>query len=1054
MRYIKRDKIKNNSKAGALLPLVALGIVAVAGMVPFLISNTDTNQKLNVGIDEANKITWAIESAAHEKLKSETSSESKGLGEATAYEENKGSINFNYGDESGFKAIGEVVQYNSFLNKNSCIVARGSSSRGDDVIDMHQLTYGVTKPGVSTINNITYCWNKNGKLFEVDPKTNQLVAIPNVDKVWQVVSDGTYPIVLTTSRTAVQLIPNGDKYNTKELQGDFYQLAENGGNFSAGITSKNQLADFEGNTIFNKENNKVEDLAVSNNHGLFLVAKNPDNPKEGYELWGWGDNAAGQINCVSGVKQYNTPTTVACTLKSKEGVTSGSISPMNDFTTISDYFSGTYKYAGQTIKAGDSNGGGACIITNPYRGEDPHKHLGANQDQCTCPLCLDVWDLHKQDGVVLSTNLKITEEQAINNLQLMLDSQGLSDTAKKGISCCKLTNLDTGEVINFIGKQPDLKESIVSPLGNVYLVDIVDKDIGYSDVRDKDMNVISKGSYYTLKEGNYNIEFGYLTKTSSTGRHHPAPDDIISYPHHAAGPLTSNSDWWVLNGSDSNKTRTDDNGNTWTKNGNYWVYEYETNTQNNGTNKRTVTSIRLSQQNNELYQQTVTTEQKRTYNTWTTTSTNATDMTKVATFVKPTVDANDAWWQLTGNKTTDWFTTYRKDSNGNYWYQDNSNSNIWYSYSKVNGYYWKQDTTTGNLYRSSSNSTSSSNWGNPIATINIPADKDWWVLGNSINWYGDKNDQNGNTWEKNGNYYYMTNSSGRWAQDSNGNLYKVVNGSYQRVDGSGNPTNTNTNTDTSTGTGTSTSTNTDTDTSVDYSGYTFTKYQNDALFWGIDPKAKPEAELIAQKQKTQGTGYFGGSSNLTLKNEELFGAIFRLNTNMFNLRGGMEYDDEVPTYYALAAGDNFSLAIIARKTDMPTDKTKLPPDFYIVGWGNNEYGQCGVDVPKGDDKNITMTIMPSAAFEDPDDIKKYRDMKAGKYHALFLTTDGKVYGWGGETQKALPHRIKSLSGIVSISAGYETCSALDKNGYIYTWTPNSEDKIVKIDASGRNFKTE
>ena len=220
----------------------------------------------------------------------------------------------------------------------------------------------------------------------------------------------------------------------------------------------------------------------------------------------------------------------------------------------------------------------------------------------------------------------------------------------------------------------------------------------------------------------------------------------------------------------------------------------------------------------------------------------------------------------------------------------------------------------------------------------------------------------------------------------------------------------------------------------------FQSFATDAVFWGINPRAITEEELKRLKAKS-------GGMNLSLTQSQVFGQVFRLNQDIFNIRGGIEYDNEEPTYYALAAGDNYSLAIIVRKSDMPT--SGIPTTFNIVGWGDDTYGQLGVGVASGPQQ---MTILSIKS----DVVANYRDLKAGKYHALFLTKNGKVYSWGGSTTKATPHPVEalnSLSGdkkIISVSAGNDCSSAIDNEGNIYTWTVSNENPVVI--AGGPSFE--
>ena len=760
---MKNKKISLNpqkvNKKGALLPFVALGILAVAGLVPFLTENTDTNAKLTQNYDEANKITWAIESAAQEKLKIENvNSIYKGLGNSTTYKETKGDVVFNYGSDSSkpsFQAIGEVSQYNSFLNKNFCILANGTSSRTDNTINLRNLSCGYVKPGVATINNTTYAWDKNGKLYEID-SNNELKAISNISgKVWQVVAGkNSNPAILTTGLEAYYITPNSSSSEIDNKVKNLYQIANAGIGDSFGITIQNQLASLDGKTIFS--GGKVEDLAVGSNHGLFLVAKDENDASKGYDLYGWGNNQSKQINCKSDTAEFSTPVKVECSLSAPTGVYAGSISPMNENQTIEEYFSNTYGYAnGKTS---------ACYIENPYNGGEIEYHRGANNDRCTCALCLDIWDLHKNSNI--STIVKFSEPQDVKSLQFMIDRDGARGISynyprtvtervwKNGrwsytyvpvdlYTKCSFIKVDdngkaTGEGFSFISKNNfDNSGSIVSPLGNVYLLDF-----------DNDLSTV-----YDLSGSNV---------VSTEGMNIPVGKYTLKVQYAESSQIPSNSD--------------------------------------------------------------------------------------------------------------------------------------------------------------------------------------------------------------------------------------------------------------------------------------FTTFATDALFWGINPRAITEDELKALKAKS-------GGMNLSLTQSQVFGQVFRLNQDIFNIRGGIEYDDEVPTYYALAAGDNYSLAIIVRNTDMPTDGSK-PTAFHIIGWGDDTYGQLGVGVASGPQK---MTILPIGS----DIVANYRDLKAGKYHALFLTKDGKVYSWGGSTTKANPHPVDALNSlsdgkfIVSVSAGNDCSSAIDNEGNIYTWTVSNEKPVVI--AGGTSF---
>ncbi len=61
-------------KKGAVLAFVLLGVFATAAVVPFLVSNAETETKNTVASDESNKIVWAADGAACNAYKKELNS--------------------------------------------------------------------------------------------------------------------------------------------------------------------------------------------------------------------------------------------------------------------------------------------------------------------------------------------------------------------------------------------------------------------------------------------------------------------------------------------------------------------------------------------------------------------------------------------------------------------------------------------------------------------------------------------------------------------------------------------------------------------------------------------------------------------------------------------------------------------------------------------------------------------------------------------------------------------------------------------------------------------
>ena len=106
-------------------------------------------------------------------------------------------------------------------------------------------------------------------------------------------------------------------------------------------------------------------------------------------------------------------------------------------------------------------------------------------------------------------------------------------------------------------------------------------------------------------------------------------------------------------------------------------------------------------------------------------------------------------------------------------------------------------------------------------------------------------------------------------------------------------------------------------------------------------------------------------------------------------------------FVSVAAGWDHSLA--------------LTRDGYIVGWGNNLYGQ--INCPSGDN---------------------FVAISAGSHHSLALTRDGRVVGWGsnGYCQTVCPS-----GNFVAISAGAWHSLALTNDGRVVGWGENSYGRI-------------
>ena len=115
-------------------------------------------------------------------------------------------------------------------------------------------------------------------------------------------------------------------------------------------------------------------------------------------------------------------------------------------------------------------------------------------------------------------------------------------------------------------------------------------------------------------------------------------------------------------------------------------------------------------------------------------------------------------------------------------------------------------------------------------------------------------------------------------------------------------------------------------------------------------------------------------------------------------------------------------------------------DGNVYAWGNNTYGQLGID-------NGGLTVSAPTLVETLKN-KNVISVSAGRYFSLALTEGGQVYSFGANnrlqlgyelansaTYSATPTLIADLSTvfITQISAGYESAIAIDINSKAYLW---------------------
>ena len=131
----------------------------------------------------------------------------------------------------------------------------------------------------------------------------------------------------------------------------------------------------------------------------------------------------------------------------------------------------------------------------------------------------------------------------------------------------------------------------------------------------------------------------------------------------------------------------------------------------------------------------------------------------------------------------------------------------------------------------------------------------------------------------------------------------------------------------------------------------------------------------------------------------------------------------------------------------------LGSDGGVYAWGNNEYGQLGID--NGGTSQTSPTLIES--LKD----KTVIAVSAGRNFSLVLTEGGKVYSFGannllqlgyeleeGVTYSATPTLISDLKNvfITEINAGYDSAVALDNNGNAYLWG-STKNSVLGVDGN-------
>ena len=514
---------KKLKKKGSLLLIVSIGIIAIAGVFPFLISDTETSMSVSKSFDETNKQTWALESAVEDKLK-ESSKNIPELKTQTTNETAEEETVFKYENKAAdtdtalplFESKIAVKEYNTYLKKNSYYQA---NIKTQDNYNLSQLSAVEVKPGVTIVNNTTYVWDKYGKLYEINNQ-KKLIPIQIVDNnsknqaVWQVVSDGLKPIAVIASKS-LSVIKIDENNNNTSLGNGYYKFAAKSETFQAGIKqadkanlaipTKTSISDSFNNT---HPNARVEDISVSGNHGLAIVYDKDSAGKDTWQLWGWGNNSNGQVNCLDeDTTSYNDNLVNLSEIYSGNNSSYSSVNlteyiPLETSTNInaiSSFLNNNYKF--------EKKDDGYYYIKDSVTGEEIKHDVSGDKDNfsCNCPFCQDIANCHQgKPADHIGISFEFSEPQQLKHLEVLVDGSDKSifaDHYNKNRETtelkCTIKNIDNTFSCSVEGGR-------VNPT-NIY--EAYGEDIWTVQWDEEHLKNSETNNFYTIPAGKYSVVF-------------------------------------------------------------------------------------------------------------------------------------------------------------------------------------------------------------------------------------------------------------------------------------------------------------------------------------------------------------------------------------------------------------------------------------------------------------------------------------------------------------------------------------------------------------------